>query len=385
MGSKAKRIKLSDRTLENDIKYRAPLSYRHLRMFGWLFLVLAQISKFLELAAKIKPELDYGILTTAISTLSSLVVPLFLIANFTVILTSQDNYKNLLINYAIFMVGTTLVFFFFYEHIIGGLFKAFIGKEDLVFEREGSLLLPDGYIAFNLFLDLFLCSLFIFFLDYTPQKVFVGKKVIIFRLMALLPIVYEVICIVIKIKAAGKMILLSPFAFPFLTTKPPMSFLAFVLLGLTMFRMKRKFMKKGKTLKEYHEYLKTNAHSLQFSIKMAIIFVFVSILDVLVLLAIVSLFVVFGDPTKTDLVGYYMNLAISCGFGDSIVLIILAPIVLLYSYNRKPKNGMIDNAIPVFGIVGCILVYIEGIYRIVLLIASKYSAIIEIFKNYIKL
>ena len=98
MGSKGNRIKLHDRTLSNDIKYRAPLSYRHLRIFGWLFLILAQISKFLTMAAKIKPELDYGILTTAISTLSSLVVPLFLIANFTVILTSQNNYKNLLIN-----------------------------------------------------------------------------------------------------------------------------------------------------------------------------------------------------------------------------------------------------------------------------------------------
>ena len=49
------------------------------------------------------------------------------------------------------------------------------------------------------------------------------------------------------------------------------------------------------------------------------------------------------------------------------------------------KNGMIDNAIPVFGIVGCILVYIEGFYRILLLLASKYSVLLDVFKSYLSL
>ena len=31
-------------TAENDIRFRAPLSYRHLRMIGWLFLAISQIS-----------------------------------------------------------------------------------------------------------------------------------------------------------------------------------------------------------------------------------------------------------------------------------------------------------------------------------------------------
>ena len=41
--SKEKRIPLKYRTLENDINYKAPLSYRYLRIIAWIFIIIAQI------------------------------------------------------------------------------------------------------------------------------------------------------------------------------------------------------------------------------------------------------------------------------------------------------------------------------------------------------
>ena len=141
---KTKRLRLHERNFSNDIRYKGPLSHRHLKIFGWLFLVLAQLAVILKLASKLNPELDYGLYTDIISSLSGLTVPLFLIANFSLILNSQKKYKALLIKYAAFMIGATVLFFYFYEHIIGGLCRTYLGSEEMVFEEYSSLMLPSG-------------------------------------------------------------------------------------------------------------------------------------------------------------------------------------------------------------------------------------------------
>ena len=377
-----KKLRLHERNLSNDIRYKGPFSHRHLKMFGWLFMVLAQLAVILKLASKLNPELDYGLYTEIISSLSSLTVPLFLIANFSLILNSQKKYKALLIKYAAFMIGATILFFYFYEHIIGGLCNTYLVSEERAFEEYSPLLIPSGYIAFNFFLDLFLCSSFMFFLDYTPERIFTGKKLIIFRLMALLPVVYEVVSIILKIRASTRQIILSPYFFPFLTTKPPMSFLALIVLGLIMMIRKHKYMKHGNTIGQYHEFLKTNSNSLSFSVRMAVVFLVISILDLII--AVILTVSVAGGVSALEVEGVTdaaLKIVTDCGFGQSIVLLILAPLSLLYSYNRdQEKTSMIDNAIPLVGVILCLVVYIEGFYRILVMyhsVLDRYMQMLE--------
>ena len=52
-----KRRKIDEYTLENDIRYRGPLSYRWLRIFAWLFLILSQVGMLLALGG----QLDAGL------------------------------------------------------------------------------------------------------------------------------------------------------------------------------------------------------------------------------------------------------------------------------------------------------------------------------------
>lgn len=75
--------------------------------------------------------------------------------------------------------------------------------EDLFF-----LMQKQGFFAFNIFIDLFLCTLFMYFLIAYPKRVFTGKKRYIFRSFALLPIAYEVCAIIMKGQvAAGRAVM----------------------------------------------------------------------------------------------------------------------------------------------------------------------------------
>ena len=53
------------------------------------------------------------------------------------------------------------------------------------------------------------------------------------------------------------------------------------------------------------------------------------------------------------------------GFGGSIILIIFAPIILLFNYTKIPKNKTVSTLIPVIGIVLIILIGIQGLYQLI--------------------
>ena len=89
------RITKYERTSENDIKFRGPLSYRHLLIIGWLCISF----KVLEVLTSIGISLDpnqpkwiYGLNGFA-GILGYFALPLFLIANFAIILDKKKTYK----------------------------------------------------------------------------------------------------------------------------------------------------------------------------------------------------------------------------------------------------------------------------------------------------
>ena len=77
-----------------DIRYRGPLSYRHLRILAWLMCAISAGGSILVIAFKFIPNLlpevnEFGLI---FSDFSNLALPLFMLANFAVILTAKDNY-----------------------------------------------------------------------------------------------------------------------------------------------------------------------------------------------------------------------------------------------------------------------------------------------------
>ncbi|MBP5552919.1 MAG: hypothetical protein J6X41_06015, partial [Spirochaetales bacterium] len=136
-----------------------------------------------------------------------------------------------------------------------------------------------GFFAFNIFIDLFLCTSVMYFLNHQPKRVFVGKKRIIFRLFAILPIAYEALSIYLKWLSTGNEIRLPFIIYPLLTVKPPMTFVTFIILALFVKIREKRFCRNGRSLEEYQEFLNTRRNSLNFSVFASIVLVVMGLVD----------------------------------------------------------------------------------------------------------
>lgn len=373
---KSNRIKLYDRTLENDIKYKAPLSYRYIRIIAWVCLLIAQICMLAKINIKIVPssEPQLGWLRDLGEWFSSMPLPLFLLANFAAIFQKRDNYKKLLLFYGgvaalLYIVGNIVIIHYGY-----GFINAFtFGSVDFwtMAKVFGGLLFslgPSG-LVFNIFIDLLLCSLLFFFMNYKPKKYFQGKNLKWFRLMFILPILYEIASILIKYFVGMGQMSIPFFFFFLLTSKPPLMFLAFVILVLLLKIQEIKGLKRHQNHKLIEENRKTNAHSFRFSLSIAIVFLIMGVLDILLyffLSVIFSFSFGFPDPESMDMaIGFGKYVVDHMGFGKAAVLIIIAPITLLFSYTKTHKNPKIDTYIPIVAIALILFTYIEGMFQII--------------------
>ena len=369
----SKHVRLRDRTLANDIKYQGPLSYRYLRILAWLCIILAQIGMVAKINTKIIPSSvnNIGWLVDLGNFVSSLTLPLFLLANFAIILQSKGNWKKLLITFGgialgLFIAGNIVIIHYGY-----GFVRAFADVDFMVMAKAFGLVLfnlGNAGMIFNLFIDLFLCALIFFLLNYTPKKLKRSKHIIWFRLLVILPILYEVASIVIKYFVATGSMPLPYFAFLLLTSKPPMMFVAFLVL-VTILKIEELRTKKHTEDPEFiKEHRKTNAHALRFSIIIAIVFLLAGIIDFIICLVISAATATnFADIFNNDsdqAINYGITVASKMGFGNAIVLILVAPIALLFSYTKTHENKKIDKFIPIVGIALAVFVYLEGMFQI---------------------
>jgi hypothetical protein len=378
MSSREKRAakkekKLSRMTAEQDIRYRGPLSYRAFKLLGWACIVLSQVVVLLTLESKLDPTMT-DILVRPIATcsaLSSLALPFLLIANFALILNHSEGYASQIRKYTILVVIVLAVSVLLYSRYIVG--TAAILTEDraaakaLITEAFWNSS-REGYLSYNLFIDLLLCTLLMFFLNYRPKKVFVGNKLWIFRAFAALPILYEAASIVLKMLASAKTIRLPMLIFPFLTVKPPITFLVFIVLAVFIKRRELRFRRGGKTHEEYLAFLETNRNSWDFSVFTAVVLAVAGIVDFIA--AIVFVLTQTGlvvDTAALD-VASMLERASAFNLGESFPLLLLAPIMLLFSYTRTHKNKTIDVLIPGIGVSGIVIAYLEGLYQFFLML-----------------
>ena len=379
---KRRRLKWLAFDPEHDIKYRGPFSYRTLRIFAWLFLALAQLGTFIAFAGTKDPSIaaKYGTLATILSGLKSVMMPLFLIATFSLLLNKSKKFSSLLIMYGGFAILLFLLFVLIHDRYMIGLFMKMSELDrQTATETLDALLggfLQNGYISFNIFIDLFSCTLFVFFLNYEPKKIFTGKKVIIFRLFILVPIFYEIICIVLKALTSLGTMTMPTYMFPFLTTKPPMTFVVFVVLACYITFRGKLYNKHGLSTVEYDEFLKSNRNSWNFSSFTASTIAVAVVIDGILLL-VLGLCLTNRFPAEEPMDSFRQALSMvnGMGFGAAIPMVFVIPFVLLFSYTRVHKDSRIDLIIPVLGIVLLVLIYLEELYQILLYGASQLAGI----------
>lgn len=366
-----KRRKLHEVSISEDIGYRGPLSYLHFQMLGWLCIVLTVVLAMIELGSRF----DEGLMKSTaglqffLKYFTSLSLPFLLIANFSKILNNDEGFKKQLIRngaaaLAIFAVSAG----FFSRYVVGAAGKLVTDPEDVlpVMTEQFRAANQNGFAAFNLFIDLFLCTLFMYFLNAQPKRVLTGKKVLLLRVLALLPLAWEAASWILKWKSAQGSITLPFWVFPLLTVKPPVTFAVFILLALHMKTRELRFRRHGRSHTEYLAFLQTKRNSLHFSVYLAVVLVLAALVDFFILLFLMwrqagSLETLAGEVDARY--AEFSRAAAAVGFGESIPLLFVAPVMLLYSYTRIPKNKKISTLIPAAGIVLIILAILEGVYQ----------------------
>lgn len=361
-------------SFENDLSYRGPLSYRHLRIIAWVFFALSQIGMLLTLEGHFNDSFAQSskLWVSLFSFIGSLMLPLLLLSTFSIILNAKDGYRKLIIMYAAAVLGIFLAFLYIYQHYLIGIFTEVMGDYNsgkAAVDSVLKLFCKNGFLSFNIFVDLLLCTLFTFFINYRPTRFFQNKKVIFFRFGALLPVLYEIGSFTLKILTLSGKMTLSPYFYPFLTTKSPVMFVTFIVLAFFLKNREKYFLKRGGNLEDYPRYLQTNSNSFHFAIFATISFIVAAFVD-LIIFGILELIFAYNiaesqgiEVTKAvTLAASQIN---SLGIGKAIPMLFIAPFLLLFSYTRTYKNKIVDVIIPIGGIVLTLIIYIEGMYWVI--------------------
>lgn len=382
--SRKNKISIYDRNASNDIRYRGPLSYRHLQIMGWLGISFLVLHSLIELGIMIDPNQPKWVLSlnSVASVVSEFALPLFLFANFAILLDRKKTFKAQLLKFGGLSLLVVILFLLVTEHYILEVGTAIAGdKAGVQAQIDGYFLsrIRTGSLSFNFFVDMFLCTLLLFFLEYTPKKVFTGKKRYLFRMFALIPVVYEAGSLVIRILAYYGIIAPPLIVYPLLTTKPPMSFVLFVILVLFIKIRELRFRKRGKTKQEYMEFTKTRLNSLQFSVFSSIMILVTGVIDLILLIGFSAFDIVVKNMDHMEQVENASEQALEemsmvaargvagWGIGLHSSMIFIIPIILLFSYTRNHKNPKADLAIPIGGILLAVFVGIEGLHQGILM------------------
>ncbi len=382
--SRKNKISIYDRNASNDIRYRGPLSYRHLQIMGWFGISFLVLHTLIELGIMIDPNQPKWVLSlnAVASVVSEFALPLFMFANFAILLDRKKTFKAQLLTFSGLSLLVVILFLLVTEHYILEVGTAIAGdKAGVQAQIDGYFLsrIRTGSLSFNLFVDMFLCTLLLFFLEYTPRKVFTGKKRYLFRMFALIPVVYEAGSLVIRILAYYGMISPPLIVYPLLTTKPPMSFVLFVILVLFIKIREFRFRKRGKTKQEYMEFTKTRLNSLQFSVFSSIMILVTGVIDLILLIGFSAFDIVVKNMDHPEQVKNASEQALEemsmasargvtgWGIGLHSTMIFIIPIILLFSYTRNHKNPKADIAIPIGGILLAVFVGIEGLHQGILM------------------
>ena len=381
--SKKAKVSIYEVNQTNDIKFRGPFSYRHLRVFGWTFLALAALGTVIGIFNYTTNNQAGQTASTILKFLSSLGTPLFIIACLAQIMTVKDGYRKLILVYALGYLGIYALFIVLYGHFLVGFATAITGAatraESLVAQLT-DILAKNGFFAFNIFADLLMCALMMYFVNYHPKKLFQGKWISIFRGMAFLPFAYEVASIVLKVLATNGNITLSPYLFPLLTTKPPVSFLIFVALAIFIKAREQLYLKKGKTYEEYQEFLNTNVNRAQVAKFLIVSIIGAAIIDIIVSLIAISCIAHFNE--EIEIYPYYVLVKAlrrvnAWGLGGCSVMVLIIPILAFFDYRKTYKSSLPNIIIPTIGCAVIALIYIEGIFQYISYLIDYYLRIAD--------
>ena len=348
---------------QDDIRYLGPLSYRAFEILGWLCVVLSVAVVILAIITSVSSRAGtgQGIPRHILPYATQMSAILLIIAAISRAMRSNEEYRQQLLTYlgvaGIVAAGTALIF---QRTVMTAINRLFLDPKQALPMVEKTFADFSGidFIAFNVFIDIFLCILLFFFVNVRPKHLFTGKWTLLLRACAVLPIAYAVVCMWLKYQAVCKDKLLPFGVFPLLTVKPVTTYGLFLFLAIYVKRKEIQFCRDGRTIRECRASLRTRRNSLRFGIVLAIALAVTAIVDNLLQYATAQLLLKPFAPANGDALAWSLRAARRIGFGgDSLVLLIAAPFMLLYSFNRVPKWRIISVLAPLLAIGLAVLLW----------------------------
>eukprot|EP00833_Pecoramyces_ruminatium_P008843 jgi/Orpsp1_1/1182875/evm.model.c7180000083009.1 len=156
----------------NDIKYRGPLSYRYLKLLGWICIAISQINIINYIYKEsFKKNLMGSFFEFIINYISILPTSLFIISSFGRVLSGNSTYLDFFISNGLAYLGIGFGVSFVYLRYICSVIKridnAFYGILPSIMNN-----LVSKRVNINIFSDIFILGLFHFFINYTPKVYF---------------------------------------------------------------------------------------------------------------------------------------------------------------------------------------------------------------------
>jgi len=342
-----------------------PLGELHLRIFAWACMVLSHVGTVMvvfgiiwasfEQEATQESESSTNALETAgtiVGMLQYCYMPLILIANFSCILRSRKSYLTSLLQYGGFTFGMLILYIFVYFHYIVSVIRKISG-----FELHDACVLADRALAvlfstlrqFNVFVDLFICTLIAFFILYTPKHCFKGKLIYVFRSFVVIPLAWSILAFIfLGLNEEGMFI--PGYLFPLIPLKPPIFLAVFISLVIFLKVSEQRFIRAGGSLEDYDEEFLKPKSAVHFSRFAAIALGVGSVVD---FICLVIYFASDENPAMKRI-----------GFGDSCLMFVIIPIVLFFDFRKSIKNSIISLILPIVSIALIVLIWVEAVYWI---------------------
>jgi len=197
----------------------------------------------------------------------------------------------------------------------------------------------------DVYWNLFIYALFYFFITYKPKKLKNGK-LMLFRCCSLLPALWLLFSFIISTQLRLISTIQLPVWFVAMlpNARPAVMVIFFLIVLFQKYQELEHAEDSGKELL-WKDFRNSRLSSLQFSVFMSAIMLIVS-----------------GFDWLLGLVPYMSK----WGFGKSAYLWTCIPILMLYTYNKKPKHKIFNAVIPVYYILHYIIVIFMGISALTL-------------------
>jgi hypothetical protein len=331
--------------LFKDVKYKAPFSGKLLHVASYLLLIFShfhlmsifvQVLQYEDAPSWVSAMLQFS------DIMKSASLPLLLLAAFNTIMNKSRDIRLFVIQYvACSLILFTIYLLAFYRYLVGFFSLLFDTPKAETAAGIFDFLITSipKFMNYNIFVDLANCSLFFFFIYYTP-KIKSKKFLIFFRSLCVIPILVVVGCCVFNYTVEFHEVAYPPAILFILPCRSPSMHLIFFLLALFI-KYRYAIVAKLRGEEYCSLYKGSNRDNLVFSLFCAATIIVVSLLD----------FLCSFSPTM-----------LAMGFGDSYTVAIVAPIVLLFAYNKPIKASPLDILIPLisFGVIA--FIYVEGVF-----------------------